>query len=230
MDKYVQEMIKVNTQPLQQEVDIMDVINNILGEKELSYFNSDDFGNFLGVMDDNVARQVKRYLNSPEADQNIVDYAKKYIGDRVESLTMHFTLQEMGITQLLSKLSPEVLLSSEADIDDIYDKLKFLEQNVDKLLVTIPARPKSAFEQFKTSVQNVIIRMGQAGEAPTYPEIPERIAANMVLFYKPNDKGHSTGAGIVNSRRNSWLQCLRGIEYTKYCDEHGVNAVDRRAF
>lgn len=208
----------------------MDVITNILGEKELSYFDNDDFGVFVGVMDDNIARSVKRYLGSAEANRQIVEHIRTHIGDRVESLTMHFTLQESGITQLLSTISPEVLLSAEVDIDDVYDKLKFLEQNVDKLLVTIPARPKSAYESFITCIESVIDRIIQAGDSPTYPEVVARVKANSFLFYKPNDKGHSTGTGIVNSRRNSWIQCLRGIEYTKYCDEHGVNAVDRRAF
>ncbi len=208
----------------------MVIIPEILGEAEFRFFNDTDFECLKDVLDDSLAKYLKTYFENPEANPEIVARIKEKIGDAVESLTMHYVLQEKGIISLLASLSPETLMNSGTDLEEIRVKLKFLEDNIDKVRVTISARPKAAYDNFKTSISGVIHRMMLEGVETTFPEVLARLDSNRFLFYVPNDKGHTTGVSIVNTKRRQWVMCLRGIEYKQYCDNNGIDYITRRYF
>lgn len=208
----------------------MDILPNILGENEFMFFDEADYICFSGVLDDSLAKLITSYMNNPEAKPEIVAAIKDNLGPVLESLTFHFTLSEMGILDLISHLSPQTLISSNADFDTIKEKLTFLETNVDKLRVNIQARPKSAYESFTSMLARVLAKQKAAGVEPTYPDILSRVQGNKFAFYVPNAKGHPTGTAIVNAKRIPWTICLRGLEYKEYCDNNNINYITRRLF
>jgi len=208
----------------------MDIFPNLLGENELKFFNESDFMSLTCVLDDTLAKHIKDYINNPLANTEIISSLDEKFTKTIDSLTFHYTLQEMGIIDLIGRLSPETLLNTNADFGDIKTKLTFLEDNIDKLRVTIPARTKAAYEDFCATMRRVLQRQQEAGVQPTYPDIMKRIEANKFAFYVPNDKGHHTGTAIVNARRRQWMMCLRGLQYKEYCDNKGLNYIKRRLF
>lgn len=208
----------------------MDIIPQILTEREFSEFSWEDYRALQNVLDDTLSKYIKDYISNPEADATIVEAITTYLGPTIESLTFHYDLQERGILDLVSKLSPENLLTTNLDLNDIYAKLSYLEQNVDKLRTMIPGRTKESFNDFLEAIKGVVRRMADKGLQPTYPDVIKRIENNKFIFYVPNDKGHRTGSNVINSRRRQWTMCLRGIEFTKYCEEHNYNYFQRRAF
>lgn len=208
----------------------MDIFPNLLGEAEFRYFTETDYACLGDILNDSLAKYLKDYMASPDADKDIVQAISTNIGDLVDGLTFHYTLMDMGIIDLIGRLTPETLITSGADYADIYSKLKYLEDNIGKLRTTIPARSKTAYSQFILAISGVLHRMKLDGTNPTYPNISERIESNKFVFYVPNDKGHNTGTGIVNSHRRQWVMCLRGLEYKNYCDSNGLNYIVRRLF
>lgn len=208
----------------------MVIFPEILGEAELSMFNQNDFQALVLVLDDTLAKYLKDYIENPEADNTVVQLVKDNIGDTITSLTLHQVLYDKGMITLLSSLSPESMLYSGADLQDIKEKLEFLEENVDKVRTIINPRPKYAYESFLTSMKSLTIRMREAGVTPTFDKLVERIQSNKFMFYVPNDKGHSTGVNIINSKRRIWTMCLRGLEYDEYCKEHNLDYIKRRVF
>lgn len=208
----------------------MDVINGILGEKEFSYFTESDFGRFVKVMDDTVANMVMSYLTDPAANPTIVQHIQHHIGDILRVRTLHKQLHEDGTLQLLRTISPETILSAEIDLDVVYAKLKDLNEISGDILSYMPAREKEDFNAFCGAVDSVLIRIREAGDKPTYPEVKKRLQANSFLFYKPNDRGHATGVGIINYSEQRWKECLHGIEYMRYCEGNGISPIARRAF
>lgn len=208
----------------------MDVISGILGETEFSYFTKDDFGTFTKVMDDTVANMVIKYMNDQAADKAVVGLIQENIGEVLRIRTLHKQLHAQGIPQLLTTISPETILTAEIDLDDVYKKLKTLDETSADILSYMPARSKDDFLSFKAMVQSVLVRIQQDGNKPTYPEIIKRIEANSFLFYRPNDRGHNTGVGIIGYSTQRWKQCLRGIEYDMYCHDHNISPIARRAF
>lgn len=208
----------------------MDVIHGILGEKEFLYFTKEDFDAFVKVLDDTVANMVIKYTEDSAADQNVVNHINDHIGDVLRIRTLHKRLQEKGVPQMLKTISPETILTAEVDIDEVYNNLKDLESVSDDIMSFMPARKKSDFELFKKHIDMVLSRIIANHERPTYPEIPARIKANSFLFYKPNDRGSGTGVGIINATKSAWRQCLRGIEWDRYCRSHSISPIVRRAF
>lgn len=208
----------------------MDIFPNLIGEAEFALFTEQDYLALSGVLNDTLAKYIKDYIENPEANPEVVSAIVSNIGHLVDSLTFHYVLIDKGIIELIGKLSPETLVSSNADFDTIKEKLKFLEDNIGKLRVTITARSKAAYDSFRTSISGVLARQKEAGIEPSYPNLLERIEGNKFAFYVPNDKGHPTGTAVVNSRRRVWVMCLRGLEYKEYCDNHGINYIKRRLF
>ncbi len=208
----------------------MVIFPEVLGETEFSMFQQKEFEALSLVLDDTLAKYIKTYMENPEANPDTVESVKKNIGDLVTDLTLHQVLQERGITTLLASLSPESMLTSGADLKDIKEKLTFLEENVDRVRTVIMPRPKVAFEAFRSAMVSLCSRMKSEGVTPTFENIIARIDSNRFMFYVPNDKGHTTGVNIINSRRRYWTMCLRGLEYHEYCEQHGIDYIRRRVF
>ena len=215
----------------------MVIFPEILGEAELAEFTERDFEALKRVLDPTLARHLSRYATNPESDVTVVSNVIKYLGSTIESYTLHYTLREKGILDLIVKLTPETLLgspdnafSNSMDYSTIKEQLTFLDNNKHKMLMEFPIRTRDAYEDFLASVTRVTTEMRAKGKATTFADIPKRIQVNKAVFYVPNAKSISTGCGIINSRRRQWITCLRGLEFKEYCDSKGLNYVQRRNF
>lgn len=208
----------------------MDVFPELLGELEFKFFSPETYEALKGVLDDTLSKDIKDYMENPEADPEVVDCMEQFLGPTLTSMTMHFVLQEKGIIDLIHGLVPETLPSTKVDLDDLIEKLSFLEQNSDKLMTSIPKRNRAAWETFLNSMHGVVSRMREAGVNTTYSNLIARLEANKGVFYVPNGTSHGTKCSAVSMRRRQWLLSLRGAEFMQYCNEHGVNYKDRRRF
>lgn len=208
----------------------MDIIPGLITDKEFKYFEVDDYVALGKLLNDMSAKYIKSYMENPDADKRVVDYMENFLGTIIESMTFHFTLQEKGIIDLVTYITPEALVGSDINYDDAYEKLKFLEDNIDKLRMMIPIRNKDDWTAFRSRMDNLVLRMRAANDAPTYPDFLDRLDVNKFVFYKPNEKSHSTRSGIISSKRRQWAMCLRGIEFIRHCESNNIPVLNRRVF
>lgn len=206
------------------------IFPDLFGEAELLEFTEKDYAALEGVLDATLSKHLLRYLQNSDANPTLVATIKDCLGKTIESYTFHYVLREKGILELIGSLSPENLLATNADYNDIKDKLTFLDKNLYKLRIEIPARTKTAYEDFIDSMRAVLLRMDDKGIEPSFPNVLERIEVNKFVFYVPNARNHPTGCNIVNSKKRQWIMCLRGLEFKEYCDSKGINYIDRRNF
>lgn len=208
----------------------MDIFPELLGENEFSCFNETDYVALNDVLNDVLAKCIKNYMSNPNANKAIVDAMQTHLGPTIESMTMHFVLEEKGILDLVRSLVPENLPSMDIDLDNLIEQLSFLESNSTKLMTSIPKRSRESWETFHERMKSLRARMLTAGVTPTYSDFIDRIEANKFVFYVPNAKAYSTGSQIVNMKRRQWIISLRGAEYMKYCSERNIPYVERRKF
>lgn len=208
----------------------MIVFPDLLGDSELEEFNENDYRALGRVLDSTLAKYLKRYMENPEANKKVVEDLSNYLGDIIESYTFHYTLRDKGILDLIGKLTPETLLTTGANYITIKEQLKFLDDNKGKLLVEIPARSKTAYDEFLSTIRGVLLRMKDKSKEPTYDNLLKRIEVNKHVFYVPGAKSKPTGCNIVNSKKRQWTTCLRGLEFKEYCDSRGINYLQRRSF
>lgn len=208
----------------------MDVFPSLLGETEFSYFSPSDYLKLRGVLNDVLAKDIRDYMQNPAANPAVVEGIRKHLGPTIESLTMHFTMQENGTLDLVKSLVPETLPSSNVDLVKLIDQLKFLEDNADKLMTTIPGRKRADYDEFHGMITGVVARMQMDGVKPTYPDLVKRIEANSFVFYTPNEKSHNTGSQIISLRKRQWITVLRGAQFMLRCNEENISYPERRKF
>lgn len=208
----------------------MDVIPSLLGETEFREFTKSDYAVFGDILDDNLAKYIKDYMNNPNADPEIVESIKSNMGGLIKSLTIHFELQDRGIIKMLESLSPETITLPECDLDSIEESLEFLVDNYNNLKLDIAPRSRENYNQFISMLKGVVARLQDKGIPTTYPNLLKRIESNKFVFYIPNDKGHTTSCNIVVTKSKQWKSCLSGIKYLKYCNERGIGILNRRSF
>lgn len=208
----------------------MDVFPALLGENELRFFTDEDFVNLGRVLNDSLAQYIKDYIYNDSADPEVVKTIVEKLGPTIESLTFHYVIKDLGIVDLISKIIPETLLSSDINLTKIRSDLTFLESHMDQLRIHIQPRTKDDYKDFLGTISKVLARQRAAGVTPTYPNIRQRIETNSYVFYIPSAKPTSTGCSIVNSRYRSWIACLRGLEYNDYCNDNGIDYFKRRVF
>ena len=209
----------------------MDVFPDLVGENEFLFFDDSTYEELEGVMDDLVASYLRDYCMSENANPDIVKSINDHLGEQIKGFTLHLDLKERGIVDLISRLSPETLLTlDQNELQDIKEKLSYLNDNIKYLMPSIPGRSKQAWQNFLDAYTKVITRQCAAGVKSTYLDPIKRLTANKFVFYVPNSKGHSTYTGIINSKRRQWAMCLHGILYNEYCTEHGLDMSVRRVF
>lgn len=208
----------------------MYIFPDLIGEVEFKEFNSEDYAALSDVLDDVLCKYLRDYCNNPEADSYIVDCIENFLGNKIKTMTLHYDLKSRGIIDLVRSISPVNISSMENEFSSIHEKLQYLNDNIDSVMLHIPARTKEAWDNFYQHISCVIARMQVKGIPTTKPDILHSISANRFVFYKPNDKGHSTYTDILFKQRRQWTMCLRGIEYIEFCKENGINITNRRMF
>lgn len=182
------------------------------------------------MLNDLLSGYLKKYVENPDADEYVVDCINNFLGPTIESLTFHIVLKEKGITDMVAHLSPEALIGSDIDYAEIISKLTFLEENVNKLRMSVPVRTREDWETFHSAMAGVCGRMRAEGQQPTYPDFMDRLDSNKFVFYKPNEKAHSTGSNVISSKRRQWTMCLRGSEFITHCEQNNIQVLKRRVF
>lgn len=211
----------------------MDVINGLLSESEFRLFTSEDYAALESLLDDSLAGQLKEYLNGTGQDAYVLDCIRHFLLPTIESLTFPKQLHEEGYVDMISKLSPQVVVSTVQDpayLEDLHKKLRYLEANYDRITARTPTRTKADFETFACRMDNLLYRAAIENVPLTYPDLDKRLKANKFVFYSPQDKGHSTMLGTITRKHREWLLCLRGLDFKEYCDDKGVPANLRRSF
>lgn len=208
----------------------MDIFPELLGENEFKCFTEKHFEALKDVLNDVLAKCIKDYIESPDADAEVVQAIEKYLGPTIESMTMHIVMKENGVLDLVRGLVPENLPTMDIDLDELIDKLKFLEDNSPKLMTSIPKRTRDSWDMFFCSMKDLDNVMKAAGIPRTYNDFVERIKENQFVFYIPNAKATSTGSQAVNLKRRQWIISLRGAEFMKYCNAKNIPFYERRLF
>ena len=208
----------------------MDIIPNILGEIEFLYLDADGYGDLRNVLNTTIAKYIKRYIDNPNADETVANKVRAMLGKDIVGLTMRETLQEKGILDLVTAISPITVLTLVEEQPDILDKLEYLEENSQNMRVTIKPAKSDDYAHFRSDVARTIDAIKRDGKQPTYPDIIKRLDANKQAFYHPNGKAQGTGIGIINAKHQQWTMCLKGLRFKKYCDEKNLNYIQRRAF
>lgn len=208
----------------------MDIFPSLLSDDCIKFFEPRDFVALGGVLNDYLAEYIKNYIMSDDGDAEVKAILIEHLGALVESLTFHYTIKNLGIIELINNIIPETILKAEVDLTAIQSHLKFIEDRQGMLRTFIPPRKRDKYDAFYNSIRCVLGRMQQAGVTPKYRDMLLRIESNKSTFYTPNDKGHSTGCGVVNSKYRQWVTCLRGLEYKQYCDNKKMDYISRRLF
>lgn len=208
----------------------MDVLPELLEEKVFAEFTAADYETFARVINDSIAQDLKDYLKKPEADPFVVDNINNFLGSIIESFTLHFVIKERGILDLVQGLVPEQLAGSTVNLDDLIEKLSFVEQNSPKLMMKMPTRSHDDWDAFYSMIKNVCGRLAAKGVTLDRPDTVDIIQANKFVFYVPNAKAVSTGTGVISGKHNQWIISLRGAEYIRYCNENNIPYLKRRAF
>lgn len=208
----------------------MDIFPKLLGETEFRNFTESDYAALANVLDDVTANYIVKYMKSVGADESIVADIDKYLGQKLHALTFHIELKNSGVLDLVNGLSPESLAVSQVNLDELIERLSFLEENQDSIRSTIPGRTSRDCAAFESAVSRVVSRIVTEGGTPTYPDIPKRMAANKFLFYSPGEKEHYTGVGVLNSKKRQWTLALNGARWLKYCSDNNIPFEKRSAF
>lgn len=208
----------------------MDVLEGLLSEVEFRLFNAGDYLALRDVLDGNIAEQLQRYLDKEGQDPLVVDSIKSFLGPDIEAMTLPKKLRDEGYVELISRMSPQVLIQAYQDpeyIKDVHRKLRFLEANYNRVASTYPER---TMEKYQAFLNHMSIMLCRATEPLTYPDLIARIENNRYMFYAPRGAVQSTYLAPIMKRRRIWLQCLRGLDYKEYCDSRGISFEQRRLF
>lgn len=206
------------------------MLDKLIGENEILCFKDTDFAALQGVLNDALSLSIKKYMENPKANPEVVKRLQDNLGKTIECYTMHFVLRDKGILDLVSNLSPAALVNSNVDLDKLIEQLSFLESNSSKLMTNIPKRTKEAWENFFDHMKMVDRSPELAALGKTYKDWIARIEANRIAFYIPNGKPTSTRSGCVNAKHTQWITALNGARYLKYCNENGIAQSARRLF
>lgn len=208
----------------------MDIIEGILTDKELKYFNEEAYAALADVVDVTLCESIYDYVNSPDADPSIVANLYKYLKTKIDSYEVEKYVRDNNILAYIDTLSPETMALQPMDYQTIIDKLDFLADNHSSILsVTVP-RTKAMYTRFIKAVKEVLNDMSKAKVSPTYNNVIGRINANSFIFYVPGEKSRTTPVAKVGRTRRKWIVALNGAKYLKMCTERNIDVADRRKF
>lgn len=216
----------------------MYVLPGILREEVVEYFDEDGFDAFRNVLDDILSSYVRQYMENPEANQSVVRLLQDKVGKTVKSLTLQKDCEERGILELVRGLTP-ASLSAGIDLQDIIDKLSYLEDNFDYITTYIPVRTSSDYSAFYQAVKMAGRRYLQycenAGEDTGLLSIAIQkelncMSANSFIFASAHEKTRSTNLSVLVSRKRMWVMSLRGAEFQIECAKRNIPQSIRRNF
>lgn len=208
----------------------MDIIPGILTDKEFKYFKESTYAALAAVSADILSNALNAYIDSPEADSDVVESLQEYMGSLLERYRLNKRVLDEDTISYIDSLVPETMASQDVDYTQIVEKLQFLEDSYTNLVISVAPRNRRLFDNFLKEILDVLICMHNKGVSPAYPDIMDRIKGNQFLFYSPNEKTRVTKVSRVVSARRRWTLTLNGAKYLLYCQEHGIGLQERRRF
>ena len=207
----------------------MVIIPAIMGEAELSLFTPEDFKVFKKLLNAPLCKYLKEYMESADANPDVVARLKEEVGPIVESYTLQYEFVPDGTVEMVNTLIPQNIVKSDGTLNTLIERLSKLKDREHLLVATIPARNSKDYKDFLVIVNSVLLKQSQLGITPTFPDVMKRLKANSYVFYTQHEKPQATGLGALIRQRNKWLISLRGAQYTKYCDENNIS-IEKRGF
>ena len=202
----------------------MDVIKGFLSEQEVLDMPVQTLVAFSKTFSVNMKKYVSEYIDSPEANKDVVDKLSVTIGDDVAISTFHYIVHGKGIPKLLyeTRLTnlAQLVQDNEIDLHEYIDTLNWLTENESKIKPEIAPRNKdnyavalSAIKEFMTD-KTVHHDHNIAELMVTYKDS---------LFCPKREKAHSTGmAKLVDNKKDRKLQ-LKAAEYHLCCQENNIS-------
>ncbi len=208
----------------------MDIIPGLLTETEFRFFDSDTYEALTAVASDIVCDQINQYIDSPDADSAIVDALEAHMGDILSRFRLNKRIIDEKVIDYIDSLVPETLAQQDVDYQQIIDKLQFLEDNYTSIVINVTPSKKQDYENFVSAIFKVTCSMRSQGVNTTYPDLVSAIEDNKFIFYTPGQKTRTTKVNRVLSTRRKWTMALNGSRYLLYCQEHDIDAAERRRF
>lgn len=207
------------------------IIPGLLYDDDFKFFNEETYAALDGVLNDVLAGMIRKYLNNPDADPEVIEAMSKTITPTVKSYTLHLELEERNIFELLNNLQPESILQTDASYKaSVLESLLYLNDNVKNVIATIPARTRVKYDLWRKALFNVQDIMRREGASWKVPNMMSIMEANKSLFFEPREKDRYLPSNSVLNKKDKWLMALRALQWDNYCMQHGVGMESRLLF
>lgn len=207
------------------------IIPGLLYDDDFKFFNEETYAALDGVLNDVLAGMIRKYLNNPDADPEVIEAMNKTITPTVKSYTLHLELEERNIFELLNNLQPESILQTDASYKaSVLESLLYLNDNVKNVIATIPARTRMKYDLWRKALFNVQDIMRREGASWKVPNMMSIMEANKSLFFEPREKDRYLPSNSVLNKKDKWLMALRALQWDNYCMQHGVGMESRLSF
>lgn len=207
------------------------IIPGLLYDDDFKFFNEETYAALDGVLNDVLAGMIRKYLNNPDADPEVIEAMSKTITPTVKSYTLHLELEERNIFELLNNLQPESILQTDASYKaSVLESLLYLNDNVKNVIATIPARTRVKYDLWRKALFNVQDIMRREGASWKVPNMMSIMEANKSLFFEPREKDRYLPSNSVLNKKDKWLMALRALQWDNYCMQHGVGMESRLSF
>lgn len=207
------------------------IIPGLLYDDDFKFFNEETYAALDGVLNDVLAGMIRKYLNNPDADPEVIEAMRTTITPTVKSYTLHLELEERNIFELLNNLQPESILQTDASYRaHVLDSLLYLNDNVKNVIATIPARTRAKYDAWRRALSSVQATMQAQGASWKVPNMMTIMEANKSLFFEPREKDRYLPSNSVLNKKDKWLMALRALQWDNYCTQHGVGMESRLSF
>lgn len=196
----------------------MDVLKNILSEADVMYMSDATLISLGKLVDDKLAKRLKKYLDDSEGYYGVKNRIKELIGATIETALFHEVALERGIVDLVSKINLETLAFASIDIDKYIEELIWLKEHKSFIKSYIEPRRKTDFDDFVRGLRELEV----PDEVPHYKDVVKRVTANSMVFYSRNERPRATRIGILITMSDTWEMALKGLQYLQFCNKKGI--------
>lgn len=202
----------------------MIILEDFLDEAEVLDMPDDTLVAFVKTFGEDLYQALAEYMDSPEANPEVLNKLQDTVGDIVVRNTFHNQVNDKGLKATIYncrlKVLPDMIYSHRIDADELIQDLTWLDGNTGNLFATLPVRTKTMFEYAQAKII-------EYERNPDYAHV-NSISENMtkwknILFLPKRKNAKATGMRNLSMNKNRWRMQLKAAEYLKYCVEHGIS-------
>ena len=191
----------------------MNVIYDILTEKELEQFTEKDWKLLESLLDDTLAVHVVKYLDSVPENYHVQTLCETYLGKTARSYTFHLQVVEKDIITLVREVQPEtVLMNSPEYIANVKEKFTFLKDNYSQLRAMIPARKRTDWEEFCTNLSKMPFATA---------DFMNKLKVNKSMFCTQREVDRPLPTKYIITVKSKWEMALNAILWDERCKQVG---------